>query len=190
MQASDPRPIVGSPLRGAVLALLVSEADRPLGAYKVSTLLQRRLGQAWQVSRQSVYGMLDRLVADGLVRRTLAEGGGRRKYVAAEGARRAVDLWMDAPVSREPVRPELQAKIALSQVGDAPRLLRALDDYQRDCVDKLSQSDEAEVPMGSWTGLVINLMRSAVDTGLKAELEWIAEARKWIEEFVAGQSAR
>jgi hypothetical protein len=92
---------------------------------------------------------------------------------------------MESPISRSSVRVEVQARLAMSHAEDAPRLLRALDGYERQCFELLGPSDEAEVPMGSWVGLAMNLARRAVDESLQAELRWIATARRWIEEFLA-----
>jgi hypothetical protein len=96
---------------------------------------------------------------------------------------------MESTATREPVRVELQARIALSRARDAPNLLRALDTYEQDCFEMLRKSTEAEVPLGSWVGLAMNLTRAAVDESLQADLRWIALARRWIEEFVADRAA-
>jgi DNA-binding PadR family transcriptional regulator len=190
--AADRKLIGSSPLRGAVLALLVTEEGQQLGGYRLGTLIERRLGPGWRVTRQSVYGTLERLEEDGLISCTFAAGSsggeGQRLYSATERAHRAVDLWMDAPVVREPVRVELQAKIAVSRPQDATRLLRALDGYEQECFALLGKTQEAEVPMGSWTGVAMNLTRAAVDESVQADLRWIALARRWIEEFLARQS--
>lgn len=189
----DRRQASGSPLRGALLALLVNE-DEPLSGYRLATLVERRLGPAWRVTRQSVYGALERLVEDGLVssaNKIAFHGGeGQRVYSATHHARAALEAWMESPATREPVRVELQARIALSRAHDAPHLLRALDAYERDCFEMLRKSSEAEVQMGSWVGLAMNLTRVAVDEGLQADLRWIALARRWIEEFLAERSAQ
>jgi hypothetical protein len=97
---------------------------------------------------------------------------------------------MESPATREPVRVELQARIALSRANDAPHLLRALDAYERDCFEMLRKSSEAEVQMGSWVGLAMNLTRLAVDESLQADLRWIALARRWIEEFLTEHPTR
>jgi hypothetical protein len=76
----------------------------------------------------------------------------------------------------------------MSSSHHAPLLLRALDAYERDCFAMLKRSSEAEVPMGSWAGLVMNLTRQAVDGGIQAELTWITQARIWIEDFLAEQA--
>jgi DNA-binding PadR family transcriptional regulator len=190
--ASERRQASVSPLRGALLALLVSEREQPLGGYRLGTLIERRLGPAWRVTRQSVYGTLERLEEEGLIYSTTKsdsrrQGDGQRVYSATSSAEEAVAAWMQAPVSRAPMRVELQAKLALSSPQHAPQLLRALDGYERECFDLLSRTQAAEVPAGSWTGLAVNLTHMAVDESLQAELRWIAKARRSIEEFVTGQ---
>jgi DNA-binding PadR family transcriptional regulator len=190
----DRRQLSGSPLRGALLALLSSEQEQPLHGYMLTTLVERRLGPAWGVTRQSVYAALNRLEEEGLVRSTQrtavaarGRGHGQRVYAATDRAEGALSRWMGRPVSKAPVRVELQARIAMSRASDAPQLLRALDDYERECFEMLRQTSEAEVPMGSWAGLAMNLARVGVDEGIRAELRWVAIARRWIEEFLAEQ---
>jgi DNA-binding PadR family transcriptional regulator len=175
-----------SGLRGVLLAVLVGEDGQPLGGYRLATLIERRLGPAWGGSRQSVYKALEQLEKDGLVSSATTEPPGRRRRVFApqDGAEAAVASWMES-ASREPARVDLRAKIGVSRAQDAPRLLRALDAYERECFEALRRTSEAEVQMGSWAGLAINLTRSAVDESLQAELRWVTLARRWIEEFVA-----
>jgi DNA-binding PadR family transcriptional regulator len=180
----------GSPLRGVLLALLLGEPGQALHGYRLATLLRRRLGPAWDVERQSVYRVLSKLEEEGLLRRadaaSDAKGGGRgrRSYRATQDAEAAVARWMEAPVSKELIRSELQAKIAVSRAHDAPRLLQALDAYERSCFGILRESEEAKVPMGSWAGVAANLRRAAVDEGIHADLRWIAKARKWIQDYL------
>ena len=181
----------GSPLQGVLLALLLGEQEQQLHGYMLTTLVERRLGPAWGVTRQSVYGALNRLEEEGLVSsawKTASERGrghGQRVYTATDRAETALSRWMRSPVTKEPVRVELQAKIAMSRAQDAPQLLDALDAYERECFELLRQTNEAEVPMGSWAGLALNLTRMAVDESLQAELRWIATARAWIKDFLA-----
>jgi len=184
----------GSPLQGALLALLLGEQEQQLHGYMLTTLVERRLGPAWGVTRQSVYGALNRLEEEGLVSSTwktaaVGRGHGQRVYTATERAETALSEWMRSPVSKEPVRVELQAKIAMSRAKDAPQLLLALDAYERECFEMLRQTNEAEVPMGSWAGLAMNLTRVGVDESIQAELRWIATARRWIDEFLAAHPA-
>jgi hypothetical protein len=96
---------------------------------------------------------------------------------------------MESLPSRDPARGDIHARLVVSRVEDVPRLLRALDIYERDCFAVLRETSEAEVPMGSWAGLTLNLTRKSVDEGLQAELRWIATAREWIADFLAESSA-
>ncbi len=181
----------GSPLQGVLLALLLGEQEQSLHGYMLTTLVERRLGPAWGVTRQSVYAALNRLEQEGLVSSAWktasvrGRGHGQRVYAATERAEGALSSWMRSPASKEPVRVELQAKIAMSRAQDAPQLLQALDAYEHECFEMLRQTNAAEVPMGSWAGLALNLTRMAVDESLQADLRWIATARAWICEFLA-----
>jgi DNA-binding PadR family transcriptional regulator len=188
---ADREHLSGSPLQGVLLALLLGEQEHALHGYMLTTLVERRLGPAWGVTRQSVYGALNRLEEGGLVSSAWktasarGRGHGQRVYAATDRAETALSRWMHSPVTKEPVRAELQAKIAMSRAQDAPQLLGALDAYERECFELLRQTNEAEVPMGSWAGLALNLTRMAVDESLQAELRWIATARAWIKDFLA-----
>jgi DNA-binding PadR family transcriptional regulator len=195
--SADREPFSGSPLQGVLLALLLDEQQtQPLHGYKLATLVKRRLGPAWGVTRQSVYGALGTLEDDKLVSSVWKKppdqpGPGRRQrvYSAAAPAETVLAAWMESPLSLQPVRVELQARIAVSRAQDAPRLLRALDGYERDCFAMLRETNEAKVPMGSWAGLALNLQRMGVDESLQAELRWIATARRWIMDFLGETSS-
>jgi len=187
--ATGKEQLSGSPLQGVLLALLVGE-EQPLHGYMLATLAERRLGPAWDITRQSVYGALHRLEVDELVYgwwRTAGNrrGRGRKVYSATDQAEAALTAWMERPLSREPLRIELQARLAMSRPRDAPQLLRALDWYERDCFQALADAQEAEVPMSSWAGVTLNLTRKATDERLQADLRWSAIARRSIEDFVA-----
>jgi DNA-binding PadR family transcriptional regulator len=174
-----------SPLQGVLLALLLGE-QRELSGYKLTTLLARRLGPAWEVHRQSVYRLLEKLEAEGLVSST--EGRprhGPRVYRASALAEAAHRAWIEEATTRGPMRDELQAKIAVSRAQDAPLLLRALDAYERSCFEVLRQSGEAEAPLASWSSVSINLARAAVDESIKGDLQWVSKARRWIEDYMA-----
>ncbi|HSZ13614.1 MAG TPA: PadR family transcriptional regulator [Solirubrobacteraceae bacterium] len=190
-RAAGKEQLTGSPLQGVLLALLLGEREQQLHGYMLTTLVERRLGPAWGVTRQSVYGALNRLEEEGLVTSSwktaaLDRGGHRQRvYAASDRAEGALSEWIRSPASKEPVRVELQAKIAMSRARDAPELLKALDAYERECFEMLRQTNEAEVPMGSWAGLAINLTRMAVDESIQAELRWVTMARHWIDDFLA-----
>jgi DNA-binding PadR family transcriptional regulator len=169
-------------LQGVVLALVVAGGNQQLTGYRLATLVKRRLGPAWRGSPRSVYKALERLEKEGLVLGHTGRGGRATIYSATERGEVVLAQWM-ASAAREPMRLDLPAKIAVSRPEDAPRLLRALDDYELECFERLKRSSDAEVQLGSWAGLAMNLALAALDEGLQAELRWVTLARRWIEDY-------
>jgi DNA-binding PadR family transcriptional regulator len=175
-----------SPLQGVLLSI-IDETQQPLHGYRLTTLAYRRLSPAWDITRQSVYGALKRLEREKLIESAGRDGprGSRKLYAPTARTEAARAEWMESPLSRDPARGDIQARLAVSRVDDAPRLLRALDAFEQDCFAMLRETSEAEVPMGSWSGLTLNLTRTSVDERLHADLRWIATARQWIADFLS-----
>jgi len=173
-----------SPLKGALLGLLL---QHPGHGYDLANRLNRRLGPAWQIEAKGLYPMLQQLERAGLVssRRVFGDGptGQRLVYSPAPPAQAALTEWMAAGALAEPLRGELQAKVAVARAQDVPRLLAALDCYERDCRLLLRASNEEFAQARSWIALAMNLTRAAALTRLRAELEWIALARREIAAF-------
>jgi DNA-binding PadR family transcriptional regulator len=175
-----------SPLKGALLGLVL---QRPGHGYDLANRLGRRLGPAWQIEAKSIYPMLQQLQRAGLVssERVAHDGptGQRVVYSPTDGAAAALTEWMSNGVSHEPLRAEVQAKLAVARGEDVPRLLDALDAHERDCLALLAASAEEFPPVGSFAGLAMTLTRAAALTRLRAELEWVALARRALAEFRA-----
>lgn len=180
----------GSPMKGVLLGL-VAELEQPAHAYVLATMLSRRLGPAWQVDRKRVYQMLEQLENANLIRSSQrhTKRGVLDVYSPTEHTEAALIAWMETHASKSPVREELQAKIAVSRVKDVPRLLLALDIYERECFEMLQATNASEVPAHCWSGMAMSLARLAADEHLQAELRWVMTARQAIEDFVA-QSRR
>ena len=172
-----------SPLKGALLGLLL---QRPGHGYDLANRLDRRLGPAWQITAKDLYRMLEQLERAGLVssRRVSSDGptGSRRVYSPTERAEAALTEWMRANTRMAPLRAEFQAKIAVARAGDAPRLLAALDAYERECFALFTASSQ-EVPLvRSFAAIAVHLSRASARLHLRAELEWIVLARRLIAE--------
>jgi DNA-binding PadR family transcriptional regulator len=172
----------GSALRGPLLSVLLRQR-RPIGAYKLATLLMQRL-PAWQITPSAVANLLKRLVAEGFVRTV---PGPSNLYIANENAARALEEWLRRPLARHAIREELHARIASTDAQHAPLLLEALDAYEQECYELLSATPTREGARGSWTSLTINLTRAATDEALHANIRWSKTARRWIEEWLADQ---
>lgn len=178
-----------SPLKGAILSLVI---ERPGHGYDLGSRLSARLGPAWAIDPKRLYRMLDQLESAGLVRATVETDPEnprqhRTVYFATARAPRALTQWMETLAPREPTRVEIQAKIAAAREEDAPRLLVALREYERDCL-RLLALNAAGASVRSWLGLVMDIVRDAGDAQLRAELEWATRARQRVGEHV-GHSA-
>jgi DNA-binding PadR family transcriptional regulator len=179
----------GSPLKGALLALLL-ELGEPTHPYRLATLVERRMGPASGVDGDVVYKMLKGLVELDLVACTMREndsGSWRRQkvYGVTDLTEGAVSDWIAAPVSDEAVGIELPIKIAFSRPSDAPVLLRTLDLYEKQCIERLEACEGEEVPMFPWTGLAMNVACTWTEEHLSAELRWIMSTRDWIRDYAS-----
>ncbi len=172
-------------LRGVLLGLLL---ERPGHGGDLASRLSARLGETWRVDTNDVYRLLEQLEQTGLAvaRQEPRRGDERRTHLVYHPTSEtcaALTLWMDTLPPREPVRLGLQAKLAVAREQDAPRLLVALEAYERECLalaDRLG-GDDAEAR--SWTALCLECSRGAVAGQLHAEADWAARTRLRIRNF-------
>jgi DNA-binding PadR family transcriptional regulator len=173
-----------SELKGPLLSLLI---EQPGHAYNLAGRLYQRLGAYWQIDAKELYPMLKRFERLGLASSHEAPSSKSpmRKivYEPTERARGAVSDWMASPLASEPkVRAEIWARIAFSEPADAPRLLKALNDYQRTCYRAVEEMKN-RYPIDTWRGMEMELVRKAATLRIEAELEWIHVARGYIANF-------
>jgi DNA-binding PadR family transcriptional regulator len=174
-------------LRGATLALIVERSGH---GYELAHRLNRRLGPTWRIDPRQIYPILDELVSAGLATSHEEPNPDRPRqprvvYDATDQAPDTLRRWMSSPVEKEPVRPDVLARIGSARSGDADRLLSALDDYEQELLRLLEANDDADPPARSWSGLVLSVVRAHTDAHLQAEFQWLVEARRRIREFVA-----
>lgn len=106
-------------------------------------------------------------------------------YFPTESAGDALALWMETLVPMAPVRVGLQAKLAVARGQDAPRLLVALRQYERECLDLLQLAPVASGGLRSWKALFMDCTREAVDGQLRQEIAWAQHTRTRIREHAA-----
>lgn len=174
-------------LRGVLLALLL---ERPGHGYDLANRLRERLGDSWAINRTYVYSLLDELELQGLiVGRAEPVRHGRRVLVTfhpTELTPLALSQWMQTLAPREPVRIGLQAKIAVAREQDAPYLLQALREYERECLQLLENAHTNLAMRRHWRMLVLDCARDAVGGQLRAEIEWTRRTRQRIAEHLQG----
>jgi DNA-binding PadR family transcriptional regulator len=178
-----------SPVKAAALAVLL---EGPTYGYEVAKRINRRMGASWRVQEKHIYSVLKSLEKDELVRseerRTDAPPYWRQRfYYPTDEAVRVRREWLITPPSTSVVRADIHARLAFCDEDEIPELLRALDEWRVDLLEEIEENAETETPRVSWLGTIMSLYRSAVDKRLKAEVEWVGEACRVLEEVVAKQ---
>jgi DNA-binding PadR family transcriptional regulator len=175
-------------LRGALLGLLL---ERPGHSYELANRLLTRLGETWRINPNDVYRLLKQLEDGGLASASEEPKRGNQRgthsvYYPTELTAEALTRWMETLLPRGPVRVGLQAKLAVAREEDAPRLLAALRQYERECLDLLKFAP-ASAPNGrrSWKALFMDCTREAVDGQLRQEIAWSQRTRRRIREHAA-----
>jgi DNA-binding PadR family transcriptional regulator len=178
-----------SPLKGAILGLVL---ERPGHGYDLGARLGARLGPSWAIDPKRLYRMLDQLERAGLIAGAVERDPDnsrqqRTVYSATERAPIALRQWLETLEPREPTRVEIQAKIAAAREEDAPQLLQALTQYELECIELRRQSG-LPLPVRSWMGLVMDIVREASTAQLDAEIVWAERTRMRIEEHAAAHT--
>jgi DNA-binding PadR family transcriptional regulator len=174
-------------LRGALLGLLL---ERPGHSYELANRLVARLGETWRINPNDVYRLLKQLEDGGLASSTEEPKRGNQRgthpvYYPTELTAGALTRWMETLLPRGPMRVGLQAKIAVAREEDAPRLLAALRQYERECLDLLQLTPTASNGQRSWKALFMDCTREAVDGQLRQEITWSQRTRRRIKEHAA-----
>jgi DNA-binding PadR family transcriptional regulator len=177
-----------SPVKAAALAVLL---EGPTYGYDVAKRINRRMGASWHVQAKHIYPVLKQLEEAGLVRSEEREIDdppySRRFYHPTDLAVQARRDWLITPPATSILRADIHARLAFSFDEDIPELLRALNELRVDLIEEIEENAETETPRASWLGTIMSLYRSAVDKRLKAEVEWVGEACRALEEVVAEQ---
>jgi DNA-binding PadR family transcriptional regulator len=176
-------------MRGALLGLVL---ERPGHSYELGNRLVMRLGETWRINQPDVYRLLKQLEDGGLVcsseePRRGALRGTHPVYFPTDRTEDALARWMETLVPMAPIRVGLQAKLAVARKRDTPRLLMALKQYERECLDLLRSTPAMPGGPPSWKALFMDCTREAVDGQLRQEIAWAQHTRKRIREYAAAE---
>ncbi|HEV7938176.1 MAG TPA: PadR family transcriptional regulator [Solirubrobacteraceae bacterium] len=171
-----------SPIRAAVLAVLI---ERPGHGWDVASRASRRMGLSWRVDPKHVYPYLARLEREGLARSDKQQFERppyvRDVYYPTAKGEDARQEWLAAPLTTGVMRTDLEVRLGFSNEEDIPDLLRALIERREEILEEIEENANGETAPVSYLATIINLQRSSVDKRLKAEMEWIEEARRELE---------
>lgn len=173
--------------RGQIkIAVLATVAERPGHGYALAGRLSMRLGPSWEIERKRVYELLAQLEREGLVEGDEVDrvGEWHRLYRATPLAKDALDEWMRSRGRVPLVRADLHAQIGFAKPEDARKLLLKLDLYEQDCLEALQRMGVADVECVGWRSRMIALARAGMEEQVRAELRWIARARRELQEHI------
>lgn len=183
-KTSKERPLDGrSPVPVAVLSVVI---EKPGHGWDVARRAKRRLGSSWPVGSKHIYGYLERLESDGLIR-SQSEPSGRGPYrmldvyyptEKGEAARRA---WYLTPLDQGVITTDMDVRLAFSTEEDIPYLLDRLTERQERVLKEIEEIEFTKTPFVSHRVRVINMQRASVEVRLRAELGWLEGARREFE---------
>jgi hypothetical protein len=106
-------------------------------------------------------------------------------YGATELAQPAVVAWMESPLTLEKGQLQLQARMVVARSEDLPRLLVALNGYERELFAKRAKF-EADMPNTQpLRSAMMFLVREAPLQRIKGELLWVDLSRQTIRSLMA-----
>jgi DNA-binding PadR family transcriptional regulator len=205
-------------LRYGVLGLLI---ERRGYGYELVKRLSHRLGAAWQLNPSAVYGALDQLEDAKLiapVSKANVEPPPDRQsrraerviYEATEDGVAEFQDWLARPSVRvNPIRSEIQLKVALAGPDNVPPLLASIAQEEWTIVRRLHEECQAasqargeqqasaratnaaargnESTSTEWPTAAAALVNAAAATRLQAELAWIGVVRETLQRMSAEQ---
>jgi DNA-binding PadR family transcriptional regulator len=184
--------------RHVLLGLLL---DRPAYPYQMADRLEQRLGPTWQVDSGQLYKTVKGLERGGLIERVddAAENprtdnrAERHVFSITQRGIEEFERWFDQ--TRDPVRlprRPLLAKITFAGPDRLARTTSKLEDYERDCAERLSETTcmrdalpNTEDDLLRADHLLLRLNLTTDIYSLEVELRWAKEARAlltWLSE--------
>ena len=182
--------------RGIHYALLGVVSRNPDGVhgYALKRQCERILGDFWQLNFGEVYRVLDRLSEDGLIEHVADEPESTRKLfrITTKG-QRSLDNFVLAPPTDapRPLRQELAVKLLFACAERLPELLRVID-HQRDAYMRqlhllgVQRRKMRRVPVDSF---VTNLLIDGAELSVRAELGWLEDVSRKLQERFAAPAA-
>ena len=177
--------------------------------YELVQRLVRRLGAAWQLNPSAVYTALDQLEAAALIRKAGAVAGKEQQrssrrverviYEATPLGVQEFEQWLARPSMRlDPIRSEIQLKVALAGPDNVPPLLASIAQEEwivkrvhQECLIAAGQGGAARrdvrqaVGDDSWPVAASALVNAAAIHQLEGQLAWIETVREALQRLSA-----
>ncbi len=181
--------------RGIHYALLGVVSRYPgVHGYALKRQCERVLGDSWQLKFGEIYRVLDRLADHGLIEQVVGETESTRKrYRITAKGQRSLDEFILAPSTDapRPLRQELAIKLLFASAERLPEMLRIVDQERDAYLRQLHQlgvqrRKVRRVPVDAF---VSNLLIGGAELAVRAELAWLEEVSRKLQEHFATRAA-
>jgi DNA-binding PadR family transcriptional regulator len=187
--ASDLRAVIAKSalsLRAWLVLALVLE--QPSHGYEIYPRFEQRLGALLPTSKSSMYAILNRLEARGMIEQIVIEPSGRarkqhesrRSYRVTMMGAQAFRRWVAGRMRDDPERLELLVRIVSVRFLGVDTVLEVIDRYEADCVQEmkaLPASDPEDQDYGV-AELVELLVLDQRRREVRARIDWATHARR------------
>jgi DNA-binding PadR family transcriptional regulator len=171
--------------------VLAAVIEKPGYGWDVANRASRRIGSSWRIDRKHIYSYLDRLEEQGLIRSQKERAGlkdePRDVYYPTEKGEEARREWRTMPLKQGVVPTDLDVRLLFSTKEDIPDLLERFDEREDRLLEEIEDAEAGETPNVSYLAMVINAQRSSVERRLRAELEWLEDTRRELEQALDRQ---
>ncbi len=168
-----------------MLALVL---EQPSHGYEIYARFEQRLSALLPTSKSSMYGILSRLQAGGMIERIDIEPSGharrqhesRRSYRVTTGGAKAFRRWVAGRMREDPERLELLVRVVSVCFLGVDAVLDVIDRYEADCVREmkaLPASDPEHNDLGV-AELVELLVLDQRRREVRGRIDWATHARR------------
>lgn len=166
--------------------MLAAVIEQPGHGWDVARRAERRIGSTWRIDRKGIYTYLERLAAQGLIRSQREPAGQKGEpldvYYPTEKGEEARREWRTMPLKQGDKPSDLDVRLLFSTKEDIPDLLERFDEREDRLLEEIEDAEAGETPNVSYLAMVINAQRSSVERRLRAELEWLEDTRRELEQ--------
>ncbi|MGH2910975.1 MAG: PadR family transcriptional regulator [Solirubrobacteraceae bacterium] len=173
-----------------VLALVI---EQPSHGYEIHQRYESRFGAFLPTSKPSIYPILDRLAATGMVEAVELEplDGSRkqhrlrRSYRATRGGVEAYRRWAAERLTDDPQRTQILARIASVGLLGADAVLEVIDRYQSERIHAMKglPTSDPDVAHGDVAELLESLVVDKLRRETRASIDWAVHARRVVQAY-------
>lgn len=175
----------------AILGML---SIRPRSGYDIKKQISRSIGFFWSENFGHIYPILKRMEKDGLVTKHVEDSGDRPRknvFTLTEKGKKALKLWLKAPVSEQPIRNELMMKLFFGAHLDMDEIIAMIESEKEKSAelirlfDSIAQALPADRPrdLPYWL-MTMNFGKKKA----KMTIEWCDETVKTIKKMKGKKS--